>query len=236
MFSTSEPTDVAKARLKYWDQLFRQNALSDYHFPRNQQSHQQQKHQGRNISIEVEGAANDHHTSSPSSSPGSSSSSPSSPSTPVLGVPSSMTMSSTGTHAYWCSYFDSSSDHRCTCGSSIILPFKVTVNAAFERLFGLSQSEIREMVMADGLRALSPLIAYDSFIEMHNMKAANFTAAPEKFAPQYRPPKESVQKYNGNALAVNKFQMEIPCNFKKICVYEVDGKSELKADNSTRNT
>jgi hypothetical protein len=76
-------------------------------------------------------------------------------------------------HATWCAVHRpaagvaSPAVPSCTCKDSVPLPCQLVVNAAWERLFGWSQEEVRRKVMRYGLRAQSEWYRLDSWFAYH---------------------------------------------------------------------
>ena len=79
----------------------------------------------------------------------------------------------TRSHATWCAVqrpsvtAESLSALNCTCSDSVPLPCQIVVNAAWERLFGWSQEEVRRKVLRCGLRAQSQWYRLDSWYSYH---------------------------------------------------------------------
>ena len=81
-------------------------------------------------------------------------------------------------HASWCSVHrlsllpserscEDASTSACTCKDSMLLPCTVLVNAAWERLFGYSQKEVRSDFLRCGMRAESVWFRLDSWLAYH---------------------------------------------------------------------
>ena len=88
-------------------------------------------------------------------------------------------------HASWCSLqgsllslaSDQSADDStavCSCGDSVALPCVMAVNAAWERLFGWSQSEVRSELLRCGMRAESVWYRLDSWLAYHVLLGRHF--------------------------------------------------------------
>ena len=116
--------------------------------------------------------------------------------TTVLSTPPSSSTSDPSTaavvcfhdsHASWCgmqqllpSSFDMPSSTLlpvCTCRDSVALPSTMLVNAAWERLFGYSQAEVRCELLRCGLRAASVWHRLDSWFAYHVLLSRHMQSA-----------------------------------------------------------
>ena len=121
-------------------------------------------------------------------------------------------------HASWCatqrpfasegSAAATAAFHECSCKDSVALPCALVVNAAWERLFGWSQEEVRRGVLRRGMRALSDCYRLDSLYAYHALIDSN---------AQHAHPQAGVDGSDFSTFAVmrNKWGADVSCMVHK---------------------
>ena len=122
-------------------------------------------------------------------------------------------------HASWCTLqqpmlqtSDSSSTSPvCTCKDSVALPCVMLVNAAWERLFGWSQSEVRSEALLSGMRTESTWYRPDSWFAYHVLLGRHFQS------------QHAASDFRMFAIVKTKWGAELSCLIHKQLVCGQDG-------------